>query len=236
MFGHVDAGVLHVRPAIDMKDPLQEVLIREITEEVVRITQKYNGLLWGEHGKGVRSRISPTFFGPLYSSLQASSRCSTHSSQLNPGKIAAPQGAALLRIDELTTRGQLDRTIAPHVRAGYDEALHCNGNGACFNWDPDDAMCPSYKATRERRHSPKGRAALIREWLRQLAAVGCDPLAEAGALRRTRAWRSLPGRIRNTWSMRRGEPDFSHEVKAAMDGLPGVQVLRRPVPDRGGRA
>ena len=99
--------------------------------------------------------------------------------QLNPGKIAAPQGAALLRIDEPTTRGQLDRTIAPHVRAGYDEALHCNGNGACFNWDPDDAMCPSYKATRERRHSPKGRAALIREWLRQLAALGCDPLDEA---------------------------------------------------------
>ena len=35
MFGHVDAGVLHVRPAIDMKDPAQETLIREVTEEVV---------------------------------------------------------------------------------------------------------------------------------------------------------------------------------------------------------
>src|SRR4029077_2964460 len=35
MFGHVDAGVLHVRPAIDTKDPAQEKLIREITEEVV---------------------------------------------------------------------------------------------------------------------------------------------------------------------------------------------------------
>ena len=28
MFGHVDAGVLHVRPAIDMTDPEQEPLIR----------------------------------------------------------------------------------------------------------------------------------------------------------------------------------------------------------------
>ena len=34
MFGHVDAGVLHVRPAIDMKDPRQEALIREVTAEV----------------------------------------------------------------------------------------------------------------------------------------------------------------------------------------------------------
>ena len=40
MFGHVDAGVLHVRPAIDMKDPAQETLIREITEEVVALTQQ----------------------------------------------------------------------------------------------------------------------------------------------------------------------------------------------------
>ena len=35
MFGHVDAGVLHVRPAIDMTDPAQEPLIREISDEVV---------------------------------------------------------------------------------------------------------------------------------------------------------------------------------------------------------
>jgi FAD/FMN-containing dehydrogenase len=114
MFGHVDAGVLHVRPAIDMKDPRQERQIREITEEVVRITRKYHGLLWGEHGKGVRSEFSPTFFGPLYPALQSIKSVFDPGNQLNPGKIAAPQGAALLRIDELTTRGQLDRTIAPH--------------------------------------------------------------------------------------------------------------------------
>ena len=28
MFGHVDSGVLHVRPAIDMKDPQQAMLVR----------------------------------------------------------------------------------------------------------------------------------------------------------------------------------------------------------------
>ena len=35
MFGHVDAGCLHVRPALDMKDPAQEKLVREITDEVM---------------------------------------------------------------------------------------------------------------------------------------------------------------------------------------------------------
>uniref|UniRef100_UPI0024699706 FAD-binding oxidoreductase n=1 Tax=Chromohalobacter sp. 296-RDG TaxID=2994062 RepID=UPI0024699706 len=70
MFGHVDAGVLHVRPAIDMKDPAQEALIREISDQVAALTQRYHGLLWGEHGKGVRSEYAPQFFGELYPSLQ----------------------------------------------------------------------------------------------------------------------------------------------------------------------
>ncbi|WP_426533612.1 D-2-hydroxyglutarate dehydrogenase YdiJ [Bradyrhizobium sp. McL0615] len=215
MFGHVDAGVLHVRPAIDMKDPAQEPLIREITEEVVQLTRKYGGLLWGEHGKGVRSEFSPRFFGPLYPTLQSIKAAFDPRNQLNPGKIAAPEAGQLLTIDGLTTRGQLDRTIPSAVRAAYDEALHCNGNGACFSWDSDEAMCPSYKATRDRRHSPKGRASLIREWLRQLAALGVDPESEVAALRRGSAWRHFPMRLRNTWAR---EPDFSHAVKEAMDG------------------
>ena len=63
MFGHVDAGVLHVRPALDMRAPGAEAILREVTEEVVALTQRYGGLLWGEHGKGVRSEFSPRFFG-----------------------------------------------------------------------------------------------------------------------------------------------------------------------------
>lgn len=215
MFGHVDAGVLHVRPAIDMKDPAQEVLIREITEEVVGITRKYGGLLWGEHGKGVRSEFSPRFFGPLYPALQSIKAAFDPRNQLNPGKIAAPEDGKLLAIDGLRTRGQFDRTIPRSVRVAYDEALHCNGNGACFTWDADEAMCPSYKATRDRRHSPKGRATLTREWLRQLAAVGFDPVAEADKLRTGSPWRGFLARLRNSWSR---EPDFSQAVMDAMDG------------------
>jgi FAD/FMN-containing dehydrogenase len=52
MFGHVDAGVLHVRPALDMCDPQQEMLMKQISDDVVALTAKYGGLLWGEHGKG----------------------------------------------------------------------------------------------------------------------------------------------------------------------------------------
>ncbi|MGX7707771.1 D-2-hydroxyglutarate dehydrogenase YdiJ [Methylobacterium sp. Gmos1] len=216
MFGHVDAGVLHVRPAIDMKAPGAEGLVRAVTEEVVALTQAHGGLLWGEHGKGVRSEFSPQVFGPLYPALQALKAAFDPKNQFNPGKIAAPDGAGLLTVDGVPTKGGHDRAIPAEVRAGYDEALHCNGNGACYSWDPDEAMCPSWKGTRERRHSPKGRAQLMREWLRRLAALGVDPLEEARALRARPGWRGFPARLAAT--LRRRDDDFSHAVHEAMAG------------------
>ena len=52
MFGHVDAGVLHVRPALDLTRADHVQLVREVSDAVVALTRKYGGVLWGEHGKG----------------------------------------------------------------------------------------------------------------------------------------------------------------------------------------
>lgn len=169
MFGHVDAGVLHVRPLLDMKDPQQASMIRPITDAAVKLIEQYGGLLWGEHGKGLRSEYVPSFFGELYPAIQQVKAAFDPRNQLNPGKIATPATqpeAALLKIDEVELRGEFDRQIPTEVWQSYGAAMHCNGNGACFNYDLNDAMCPSWKATRERIHSPKGRASLMREWVR----------------------------------------------------------------------
>ncbi|MCE8018296.1 FAD-binding oxidoreductase [Halomonas sp. MCCC 1A17488] len=248
MFGHVDAGVLHVRPAIDMKDPEQERLIREVSDEVAELTHKYGGLLWGEHGKGVRSEYAPKFFGELYPSLQRIKAAFDPHNQLNPGKIATPLSLStppetvenppeaaetgsqeeavkwvdpgLLTIDGVPTRGQFDRQIDERAWQAHAATVYCNGNGACYNYDPNDAMCPSWKATRDRIHSPKGRASLVREWLRLQGNAGVDPVEEARRQRHEGAWgflKRLPARVRNTWR-RRDEPDFSHQVYDAMAG------------------
>ncbi|GAA5317796.1 MAG: FAD-binding and (Fe-S)-binding domain-containing protein [Candidatus Pelagadaptatus aseana] len=217
MFGHVDAGVLHVRPAIDMKDPEQEKMIREISDGVTALTKKYHGLLWGEHGKGLRSEYAPEFFGDLYPQLQRIKATCDPRNQLNPGKIATPKASIeLTKIDEAPTRGQQDRIIPVHVWEGYSEGMYCNGNGACFNWNPNDAMCPSWKGTRQRIHSPKGRASLIREWLKQLSERGIDPVAESQNQRQQNFFVSLPARIKNTWGRSRGDYDFSNEVMDSM--------------------
>ncbi|SDE93926.1 FAD/FMN-containing dehydrogenase [Variovorax sp. CF079] len=221
MFGHVDAGCLHVRPALDMKDPDQEKLIREISDEVFALTRKYQGVLWGEHGKGFRSEYAPEFFGPLYPRLQEIKAAFDPHNQLNPGKIAAPPGHSLTRIDDVPTRGQSDRRIPLTIRHANEDSLHCNGNAACFNYDPDDAMCPSWKATRDRKHSPKGRASLMREWLRLLADADVDSSRETQRIRRQSMWKGwidLPSRALNSWTARSDRSDFSLEVKEAMDG------------------
>ncbi len=84
--------------------------------------------------------------------MQQIKGCFDPRNQLNPGKIATPaiDGAELLKIDAVPTRGQHDRQINAAVREQYDSAMNCNGNGACYNYDPNDAMCPSWKGTRER--------------------------------------------------------------------------------------
>ncbi|MGY4879142.1 FAD-binding and (Fe-S)-binding domain-containing protein [Vreelandella aquamarina] len=230
MFGHVDAGVLHVRPALDMKDPEQEKLIREISDQVADLTQKYGGLLWGEHGKGVRSEYGPKFFGELYPSLQRVKAAFDPHNQLNPGKIASPAEGSeliakdsdpeLLTIDGVTLRGQLDRTIDERAWQAYDAAVYCNGNGACYNYDVDDPMCPSWKATRDRVHSPKGRASLMREWLRLQSQAGIDVVEESRKKKAENGWgfmKSFPLRVANTLS-RKQHHDYSHQVYDAMAG------------------
>jgi len=212
MFGHVDAGVLHVRPALDLTRPEHAALVRRISDAVVALTRKYGGVLWGEHGKGVRSEYVPEFFGALYPRLQEIKAAFDPLGQLNPGKIVAPAGKTLPKIDQIPLRGTLDREIGNDIRAAFDNAAYCNGNGACFDFDADGLMCPSYKATRDRRFSPKGRASLMREWLRRLAEKSIDPRREA-------ARRHPLGFVNRLWNSLNpaNRDDFSHEVRAAMD-------------------
>lgn len=219
MFGHVDAGVLHVRPALDMCDPEQEKLMREVSDEVVALTAKYGGLMWGEHGKGYRSEYGPQFFGEeLFLELRKVKTALDKNNRLNPGKICTPLNSndRLVSVDG-QKRSWFDKQIDISVRESFDNAMTCNGNGLCYNYDEKTPMCPSYKVTKDRRYSPKGRATLMKEWLRLQQLQGKDLLEIETQL--------LNGKSSTTWWERfiftkrkkQGEYDFSHEVKESMD-------------------
>tara|TARA_R100000365_G_scaffold3690_1_gene13610 strand:- start:7757 stop:10657 length:2901 start_codon:yes stop_codon:yes gene_type:complete len=177
MFGHADVGCLHVRPTLDMRDAADRELIRTVSDGVQALTRAYGGLIWGEHGRGVRGEYLEEVFGPdLYPVVQRIKSLFDPGNRLNPGKLAAPAGSevGVLRIDEVPFRGETDAEIPAHRRPMVQNAIDCNGNGACHDWDPADPMCPSYKVSRDKTQSPNGRAALLRAWARTP-----DPEAEA---------------------------------------------------------
>lgn len=221
MFGHVDAGVLHVRPALDLYDPEQERLLRTISDQVVALTAKYGGLMWGEHGKGYRSEYGPAFFGEeLFTELRKIKAAFDPRNRVNPGKICTPYQShdALVSVDG-QKRAWFDRQIPVAVRESFDSSMNCNGNGLCFNYEESSPMCPSSKVTKDRRHSPKGRAGLMREWLRLQQQAGEDILqTEQRLLQQGQSISSIWQKIKNTLAKRQGEADFSHEVMEAMEG------------------
>lgn len=209
MYGHVDAGCVHVRPALDMKLQNDEKLIQQLSDEVVALIEKYDGVLWGEHGQGYRSVYAERFFGEtLYQVVRQIKTLFDPYNQLNPGKIATSLShqQALVKL-EGPMRGEFDKQIPEAIRNEFNTAIACNGNGACFNYATADVMCPSYKVTKDRVHSPKGRATLMREWLRQLAIQQFIPDVN-----------KCTSVIKKLFIALRKKPDFSQEVYQAMAG------------------
>ena len=71
MFGHIDVGCLHIRPALDLNCKEDRQLIIKLTIAVNALVKKYGGVYFSEHGKGFRSEYTPEYFGDkLYVSLQ----------------------------------------------------------------------------------------------------------------------------------------------------------------------
>lgn len=211
MFGHVDVGCLHVRPALDMKDSVDEKRVREISDAVVALLQHYGGVMWAEHGRGFRSEYTPHFFGEeLHQTLRKVKEVFDPHNQLNPGKLVTPYShdSEVLPL-ESPLRGHQDRQISSELQAHYKPLVDCNGNGACFHYSPEVVICPSYKVTHNRLHSPKGRAGMMREWLRQWSlshSEGTDKVLPVVLLEKTK----------NSLKKAEGEQDFSHDVYKAL--------------------
>ena len=218
MFGHVDVGCLHVRPALDMTQAAQRDLVPRITSQINALVQKYGGVYWSEHGKGFRSAYVKDYFGPvLYEQLRVIKAAFDPHNRLNPGKIVTPAGSADKVVDIAGPyKGVNNAEVPEHVRKLFSGAFDCNGNAACLNYDYDNTICPSAKVSRNWVNSPKGRSELLRNWLYGLAAQGYDQLQH---LPRTK----LPGNKRS------GE-DFAHQVYASMQKCLGCKACASSCP------
>ncbi|WP_246670618.1 FAD-binding and (Fe-S)-binding domain-containing protein [Agrobacterium sp. ICMP 6402] len=169
IYGHLDVGCLHVRPALDMGEFKDQAILKSLSDDVYRCVTRHGGIFWGEHGKGVRGEYLADFVGPTaYQSFRRIKAAFDPGNRFNPGKLVSNRGA-LYGVSSTPFRQALSPG-APDV----NRAVACNGNGLCLNYAPSVAMCPSFKATKDLRHSPKGRAEALKAWAQATATKAPD--------------------------------------------------------------
>ncbi len=208
MFGHVDTGLMHVRPALDLRLKEHKEKFITISNKVVELVKKYDGQMWGEHGRGYRSCFGEVFFKDLYEEARKVKTIFDPDNRLNKGKICTPLNSKdkLVALDSLM-RADIDNEISLKTQESFAPALSCNGNGQCFSYSQSSLMCPSYRYTRDRVRSPKGYSNLMREYVRLLEQRGCDPVLEENLLTSLQSPINLIKRAINSF---KHEDDFAH--------------------------
>lgn len=215
MFGHVDTGVMHVRPALDLTLQEDKEKFEIISNSVVQLVKKYNGQMWGEHGRGYRSIYGEVFFKDLYPIARKIKLIFDKDNIFNPGKIASPYGSNDVLVKLMAPmKADIDKQIPKSIRDSFLGALSCNGNGQCFSYDKSALMCPCYRYTKNRVRSPKGYSALMRQWLYMQNELGNDAKAtEASLLLKSQGPISYIKRLYNSLF---SKVDFNHEYKEAI--------------------
>ncbi|MBP1675049.1 MAG: FAD-binding protein, partial [Bacteroidetes bacterium] len=130
---HIGTGELHIRPVLNLKDPVDVELFRTIGIETAKLVKKYRGSLSGEHGDGrLRGEFIPLILGEANYELLKKIKASWDPGNiLNPGKIVdTPLMNTFLRYKP--------GTVTPDIKTIYDfsstegiirAAEKCNGSG-----------------------------------------------------------------------------------------------------------
>ncbi|OWW05406.1 FAD-linked oxidase [Rhizobium sp. R72] len=159
MYGHVDVGCLHIRPALNIDREEDRAIMKSISDGVFELTRRHGGIFWGEHGKGVRGAYLAEFVGAVaYDAFCRVKRAFDPQHRFNPGKLVGDPGS-LLGIETTPFR-----SVNTEENDPLSLAFKCNGNAQCLSYQRSNVMCPSFKVTRDLRHSPKGRADALRHW------------------------------------------------------------------------
>ena len=165
VYAHASVGCLHVRPVVNLKTAAGVKSFESIANAIADLVLEFGGALSGEHGDGlVRGAFTEKMFGPvLYDAFRTVKRTFDPASLFNPGKITgSPPMTANLRYGA--------GYVTPDPVTFFDYAEHgglgravemCSGLGACRK-TLEGTMCPSYMATREEKHSTRGRANTLR--------------------------------------------------------------------------
>jgi FAD/FMN-containing dehydrogenase/Fe-S oxidoreductase len=172
MYGHFGQGCVHLRITFDLKTEAGIAKFRSFIDRAADVVLKYGGSFSGEHGDGqARAALLPKMFGPeLMQAFADFKYLWDPLNRMNPGKLVDPVAVYdptdNLRIGAGYTPATPNTWFQyPNDGGLFSEATtRCVGVGACRKVD-SGTMCPSYMATREEKHSTRGRARLLWEMM-----------------------------------------------------------------------
>jgi len=181
-YGHAAAGLLHVRPVLDLHRAEDLIKFRQLANEVSALVRRFNGSLAGEHGVGIaRTEFMADQLGDgLYGVMREIKASFDPHNLFNPGKVV---GDGRFHIDDNLRLGAdyelklpFDPVLAFAAKDGsFTRNLEqCNGCGGCRKETP--TMCPTFIATGQEIMSTRGRANAIRAALELRGISGNDPL------------------------------------------------------------
>jgi FAD/FMN-containing dehydrogenase/Fe-S oxidoreductase len=168
-YGHFGEGCIHLRVGFGLDRSGGTERLSRFMTAAAELVVTHGGTLSGEHGDGrARSELLGRMFGPeLLAAFAAWKTAWDPGNLLNPGIIVNPPPLA---VDLRRPRPTL-LTLEPSLALAADggdlrgAVERCIGVGSCVSRQGAAAMCPSYRATGEERHSTRGRARLLQEML-----------------------------------------------------------------------
>ena len=169
LYGHFGQGCVHTRINFDLQTASGIREYRAFVEEAADLVVSLGGSLSGEHGDGQsRGELLPRMYGPvLMKAFHEFKAIWDPDGKMNPGKIVDPY-----RLDENLRLGvhYNPPPVSTHFHyrnesGGFAKAtLRCVGVGECRRLS-GGTMCPSFRVTREEKHSTRGRARLLFEMM-----------------------------------------------------------------------
>ena len=172
LYGHYGQGCVHMRINFDFNTAEGIRNFREFIERAAELVVSFGGSLSGEHGDGqARAALLPKMFGPeLVGAFREFKQIWDPNNRMNPGKLS--DAVRVYDPVENLRHGVTHEPDEPekHFVFARDHgsfehaAERCVGVGACRN-TKGGVMCPSYRGTRDEKHSTRGRARLLWEML-----------------------------------------------------------------------
>ena len=172
-YGHAGDGEIHVRPLLDLSDPVDLKKMTEIAEEVFALALSLGGSLSGEHADGlIHAAFMEKHFGKEYCDIMRKlKKIFDPQNILNPGKIFSDNPNVMT--EQLRAEHKLiGERISPVLNFKNDEfkleVIQCTGCGLCRSTDAALRMCPVFRAKGEEIYSSRGRANLLAAWAKGL--------------------------------------------------------------------